>query len=93
MNWTIDLRTVPAVNMNGTVADELVELRRNAFDALGEAIEKVQAAMPHGRDYQTKQDKGAYQAARDIYTERLRQLEKMKREIMEEAMAIQDRLG
>lgn len=80
---------IPRVNLNGSSRDALIEQRRNVCDALRTALQALQEAAPHGSDYQTAPI-GSYELARSLYETRYRQIEDMRKEITEEAMAIQD---
>jgi hypothetical protein len=78
----------PSVNINGTSRDELVNTRIAAMDALMDAMAKMEAFKPHGRDYVGRDHQ--YSLDRALYAERFSILDKMRNEIMDEALAIQE---
>lgn len=47
---------LPQINLNGTARSDLLELYLDAKIALERAITALNAAAPHGRDYQTYPD-------------------------------------
>lgn len=47
---------LPQININGTQRSDLLELYFDARRALTHAIDALNAAAPHGRDYQTYPD-------------------------------------
>jgi len=75
------------VNMNGTAACDLINQRRAVIDALNDAMKAMQEMTPNGRDYPGKQDD--CKADRDAHYARFAQLDKMRNDILDEALAIQ----
>ena len=47
---------LPVININGTERSDLLELYLDAKRALEHAVDALNAAAPHGRDYQTYRD-------------------------------------
>jgi hypothetical protein len=67
---------VPVVNLNGTHVDDLIEQTQMAAFAIRTAINALQLAAPHGRDYQTLESaEGTYCAAREQHVGWVNQLE------------------
>lgn len=63
----------PTLNINGSSADDLIQPRRDAYDALQAAIKALQQVTPNGRDYahndQCVADRQAHYARiKDIHT-------------------------
>lgn len=79
----------PIVNMNGATAKSLVEQHVAVLNAIDATVDAMQAAFPHGRDYQTARTAFAEQAAQDAWRERMVALVDLKREITANALAIQ----
>ena len=77
MTDTADIQ-LPLVNLNGTSREELQRLYHDAYAAIENAMSKVNAAAPHGRDYQTVP--GAYQVARAEHIARLNRLSDIRDE-------------
>lgn len=77
-----DLHTLvyPVVNLNGTSRDELVAQNEAARVAVRAALEAVNAAAPHGRDYQTAAP-GRYQLARAQHKARVTALQELQFEL------------
>ena len=92
MTKTMDKPTlaVPTVHLNGTSKTELVGGYREAVSALNEAYTKVNAAMPHGRDYYVQADAQAYNVARDQHVARLVKLQQIMDELEAVAIAVLD---
>jgi len=76
----------PTLNINGSSAFDLVQPRRDAMDALREAIEALMQVKPHGRDYIGD----AARCVEDIDThfDRLAALHTLRNELLEEALHI-----
>ena len=75
---------LPVVNLNGTAASELLEQHLLVKRHLQHAIEALQEACPHGRDYQTLGGEKASQAlyrALDEHSNRLLRLRQVLVEI------------
>lgn len=77
----------PMVNLNGTSRDELVRVRIDAALAISDALLKLRALRPHGRDYLG--DTNAYQRDLAIYEDRFASLRQIMNEIDDEAEQIQ----
>jgi hypothetical protein len=78
----------PTLNINGTSADDLIQQRRDAYVALHEAIQTLQQATPHGRDYPGQPDQCA--ADRAAHYARIKVLYTMAGELVAEAHAIKE---
>lgn len=63
---------VPQVNLNGSSKQDLLDQQEGVYYAAIALIEKLAAAAPHGRDYQTMPE-GSYQLARKKWEEQLKQ--------------------
>ena len=83
------LLVTPTVHMNGTGAQELIDLNVTAMDAVEKAIEAVAKAAPHGRDYYVS-TKFTYQDALEEHTSRLLALNIIKDELLGIALAVQE---
>jgi hypothetical protein len=77
----------PTLNINGTRAIDLVNPRRDAMDALMDAIEALKQATPNGRDYIC--DRERLIADRDTHFDRLAVLHTLRNELLEEALHVQ----
>lgn len=73
---------LPQININGTQRSDLLELYFDAKRALTHAIDALNAAAPHGRDYQTYPagDQIFYAAQRE-HTERVLKVRQVLAEI------------
>lgn len=76
----------PAVNLNGTSRESLVQVRRDAMDAVMSAMKALQETLPHGRDYVGRAHQ--YDLDRATYRERFAKLDSLYNELQEEALAI-----
>lgn len=75
---------LPVININGTSPSDLLEQHMLVKRHLAHAIEALQQACPHGRDYQTIShlDGGmAFQRAMDEHSNRLLRLRQVMVEI------------
>lgn len=81
----------PTLNINGSSADDLIEPRIAAYDALSEAFAALQRATPNGRDYPGDND--ACVADRGRHYARLEAINALRAEIMQEAIAIKNQLA
>ncbi len=79
----------PTLNINGSSADDLIEPRRAAYDALHAAIKALQQVTPNGRDYA---DNDQCVTDREMHYARLRQIKLIAAEIMVEAVAIREQI-
>jgi hypothetical protein len=80
----------PIININGTSADDLIEPRIAAYDALQAAMVALQQVTPNGRDYPGDNDQCV--ADREMHYARLRQIKLIMAEIMVEALAIKEQI-
>jgi hypothetical protein len=76
----------PILNINGSSAFDLIDQRRNAMDALLEAIDALKQLTPNGRDYPGQQDLLA--ADRALHFDRLAALHTLREELLDEALHI-----
>lgn len=77
----------PTLNINGSSAFDLIDQRRNAMDALLDAIVALKQVAPNGRDYPG--DAARCADDRDTHFDRLAALHKMSEELLDEALHIQ----
>lgn len=80
---------LPIVNNNGTSRDELVNQRREVYQALSEVLEKMRAMSPNGRDYQTDPTGAQFKAARVVHEARVKLIQSLRDSMEEEAIALQ----
>ncbi len=78
----------PTININGTSADDLIEPRKAAYDALKTAIRALQQVTPNGRDYPGDNDQCVQD--REWHYARLKALDIIAAEIVAEAVAIKN---
>ena len=76
----------PILNINGTSAEELIQTRRNAIEALDAVMKALQEMTPNGRDYPGEQDR--CRTDRELHYSRFAQLDAMRNLIMDEALEI-----
>ena len=76
----------PTLNINGSSAFDLIDQRRNAMDALLEAIDALKQLTPNGRDYPGHYDRCI--ADRETHFDRLSALHAMREELLDEALHI-----
>ena len=81
--------TKPSIHLNGTAAADLTQGYADAHAAVQDAITKVCAACPNGRDYYP-QGQPAMQAAQDEHWARLRLLKQVAAELEELGMHCAD---
>jgi hypothetical protein len=77
----------PILNINGSSAFDLIDQRRNAMDALLEAIDALKHLTPNGRDYPGQYDRCI--ADRETHFDRLAALHALREELLDEALHIQ----
>jgi len=77
----------PIININGSSAFDLIDQRRNAMDALLEAIDALKHVAPNGRDYPGHYDRCI--ADRETHFDRLTALHALREELLDEALHIQ----
>ena len=80
----------PTLNINGSSADDLIEPRRAAYDALQDAIKALQQVTPNGRDYPGDNDRCV--ADRQAHYDRLAALHAIAAEIVAEAVGIKEQI-
>ena len=81
----------PIVNLNGTSRAELVLQRQSMMAALERTMVELSAMRPHGRDSQTAPDPAAhYERNLSIWSARFNLLDKLRKELAEEELAIQN---
>jgi hypothetical protein len=80
----------PTLNINGSSADDLIEPRIAAYDALRDVIKTLAQVTPHGRDYLGDNDRFA--ADYVAHYDRLNALHKIAAEIVAEAVNIQEQV-
>jgi hypothetical protein len=77
----------PTLNINGSSAFDLIDQRRNAMDALLEAIDALKHVAPNGRDYICERDR--LTADRTTHFDRLAALHTLREELLDEALHVQ----
>lgn len=80
----------PTLNINGSSADDLIQPRIAAYDALQAAIKALQQVTPNGRDYPGDND--ACVADRRAHYDRLAALQAIAAEIVAEAVGIKEQI-
>ena len=76
---------LPTLNINGSSADDLIQPRRDAYDALQAAIKALQQVTPNGRDY-AHNDQCV--ADRQAHYARIKAIHTIAAELVAEAHAI-----
>ena len=79
---------IPTLNLNGSSADDLIQPRIAAYDALQDAIKALQQVTPHGRDYPGDIDRCT--TDRNAHYDRQQALYAIATEIVAEAVAIRE---
>lgn len=79
----------PKININGMTREAHIAARVEVIESLRTVMDKLAETRPHGRDYLG--DDAARNADLAIYSERFAVIDKLRNEIEEEALAIQDR--
>ena len=83
----------PQINNNGMTREAHVEARVEIKRAIEQVMERLQEIKPHGRDYQTLSNTEFHErmkADEKIYQERFALLDKLRNELLDEAVAIQN---
>jgi len=80
----------PTLNINGTSADDLIQPRIDACDALRAAMVALKQATPNGRDYPGDNDQCV--ADRQAHYDRLAAITAIAAEIMAEAISIKEQI-
>ena len=83
----------PTVHLNGTAWVDLYSQYENATRAVDDAITKLCAAAPNGRDYYVQQESGAAARAQDEHHDRITRLKGVKAELEAIWMAVSDQEG
>ena len=82
---------IPTLNLNGSSADDLIQPRIAAYDALQDAIKALQQVTPNGRDYPGDIDRCTID--RNAHYDRLNTLHVMAAEIVAEGVAIREQVA
>lgn len=77
---------MPFVHMNGTSAEELLQVREDAYSAISEALDKLRQMAPNGRDYYPVP--GSMEKAVQQHQRRMKALSDIMTELEEEATYI-----
>lgn len=90
MTRLIDLDRVmePKININGMTREQHVRQRIDVLNAIENLMEKMSEIRPHGRDYIGNTE--AYQRDLAIHNARFADLDRLRNEVQDEAMAIQE---
>jgi aspartate/methionine/tyrosine aminotransferase len=81
---------VPTIHLNGTSKKDLLDGYKAAYLAVGEALDKLQQTVPHGRDYYVQGSASSIQEAIAEHVVRWTKLDDVRKELLEIAIAIQD---
>jgi len=73
---------VPTIHMNGSSPDHLADAIRDAALAVNDAMEKLVACAPHGRDYYVQQDPKALEIATAQHVARIAKLQSVYDELV-----------
>jgi predicted transcriptional regulator len=71
---------VPAVHLNGTSKESLVEALENAYTSVGNAYDSLRECAPNGRDYYIYKD-NPFERAREEWRNRMERLDSVRREL------------
>ena len=77
----------PNINLNGDKRDDIQDQMIEARQALLDAVEKMEAAMPHGRDYPSSVH---YRIARDEAVRRIAAAQDLAELYYQDATALND---
>jgi hypothetical protein len=80
----------PTLNINGSSADDLIQPRRDAYDALQAAIKALQQVTPNGRDYPGDNDRCVVD--RQAHYARLKAIHTIAAELVAEAVLIKEQI-
>jgi hypothetical protein len=86
----------PSIHLNGSAPETLLEGYTEALRAVRDAIEKLAATAPHGRDYYTQVAGGAsaaYYEALDEHETRMHKLADVEHEILELGRHVRGEIG
>lgn len=81
---------VPTVHLNGSSRDDLVGQCREVYRAITQAMEALNQAAPHARDYYVQDDPEAFEKARRQHEARAQKLIEVMDEYAILAYEIQD---
>jgi hypothetical protein len=81
--------TLPAIHLNGTSADDLLEDQCSAMSAISKAIDVLHRTGPNARDYYT-QGPEHFRKAQAEHNARINKLQEVKAEIEQIAEHISD---
>lgn len=70
--------TPPCVNLNGTMAESLLDQHRDVLTAVDALRKALGSARPHGRDYQTDRTKTLYEQAETEFAREIDHLNEME---------------
>jgi hypothetical protein len=76
----VNALTFPTIHINGSSVDRLIEDYAEIHHAIHNALEKMQAAGPNGRDYYPQGDE-AFAKARQEHRSRMTRLVEVNREL------------
>ena len=74
---------LPIINLNGTAASDLLEQHQTVARDLRSAVQALQEACPHGRDYQTLGGEKASEALHRALDEHSNRLLKLRQVLAE----------
>jgi hypothetical protein len=80
----------PTVHLNGTSRDGLLTGYRDAYEAVSEAIDKLAACSPHGRDYYPQGEQAIVEAGRE-HRLRIKRLTEVKNDLETLAISVAER--
>jgi hypothetical protein len=80
---------VPAVHLNGTGKNDLLDALEKAYRACNDAYDALRQTAPNGRDYYVY-GPDAYSRARDEHLQRMRAIDTVVKELEGLAIGIQD---
>lgn len=84
------MKTLKTLTLNGTARENLIDQYAEVDHALRRSLAALREAYPNARDYASEKDLVAEQG---IFTERIRVLQEMQRELYDESSAIADAPG
>jgi hypothetical protein len=88
MEITIDTLAQPTVHLNGSGRRALIDQRTDCMTALAQALDAINKAWPHGRDYYVKE--GSLAAAEKLWRSRYQAIVPIRDEIEQEAILLVD---
>jgi hypothetical protein len=72
---------VPAIHLNGTSKESLVEALEDAYISIGNAYDALRECAPNGRDYYVYDYNDSFTRARVEWLNRLNRLDSVRREL------------